>query len=249
MMLVSFFCVSLFLSMSASASDEESGEGLPPKGYVRVEQSDLIPPKAPERDYKLLTFKQRRTKWGTLIGFDYSSYVPNKYYDNTAYTPDYSTSWPLLELQFTVKRNFDFGSLGVEIGGGYFDAKSADPTVSSEFQFYQVRLGATFIADMIFSEPWAAPYISGGAYLISYKETMDSATNNGTTQVAPYVSAGVQFELDWLDRKGSMDSYESSGMQATHAFLEVRKYFTSTSSNDPDFGSDPLIGGGLRLEF
>src|ERR1700712_5198643 len=96
-------CISLSSSMAALAAEEESGEGLPPKGYVRVEQSDLIPPKAPDRDYKLLGFKERRTKWGNLIGVGYTSYVPTKYYDLVGYTSDYSTSMPLVELQYTLK--------------------------------------------------------------------------------------------------------------------------------------------------
>ena len=82
-----------------------------------------------------------------------------------------------------------------------------------------------------------------------YKEKLEETSNNGFTQAAPYFSAGLQFQLDWIDTASARESYVDSGIEGTYIFVEGRKFFASQHANDPDFESDIHVDTGLRLEF
>jgi hypothetical protein len=84
---------------------------------------------------------------------------------------------------------------------------------------------------------------------MQFKEAIGGTSYNGITQVAPYVTFGAQFGLDWIDRVGATRSYMDTGIQATHVFVEARKYFLSGDAADPDFETDLQFGGGVRVEF
>lgn len=246
-------CFVLTLSMAAVAVAEESGDEGPRKGYVKVELSDLVPPKPPETDYKLMPYGQRRPRWGNVVGLGVSSFAPTQYAPNfteDAFGDIYGNAQtPLIEFQYTLKRNLSLGSLGAELGVGYYKNSSTDVDINSELSLYQLRIGAIFVADMLFKEPWVAPYASAGAYVMQFKEALGSTSYNGITQVAPYVNIGVQAGLDWIDRIGATRSYMDSGIQATHVFAEARKYFLSGDAADPDFETSFQFGGGVRVEF
>lgn len=233
------------------AEESERDPDLPPKGYVHVEQSDLVTPKAPERDFKLKPYAERRGNWGVTVGFAYNSYTPSNYEPNFSGT-DFNSNYgaprsPLLEGQFTVKRNFSFGSIGLEFGGGNYYNSGSD---GSKLKIYQIRTGAIFVLDTLFKDsPFVAPYASIGAYIINANESLNDNSFNTVTSVAPYVTFGAQFTLDWLDRVAAKAAYETGGLQSTFVFVEVRSYFASSNASDPDFGASFAPGGGLRVEF
>lgn len=239
--------------MASFAHADESRDGeAPPPGMVHVEQSDLIPPKPPKRDYELKPYSERRGKWGALLGFAYSSYTPSNYVPNFA-TTDFGSVYgtpqtPLLEGQLTIKRNFSFGSAGIEIGFGYYDNVGSG-TINSELQLTQGRLGAIVILDTLFSTPYLAPYGSVGAYMMQISESMNNNSFNGNTSVAPYITVGVQATLDWIDRDSARSAYMNGDIQSTFLFAELRTYFASANKTDPDFSASIAPGGGLRVEF
>lgn len=245
------FTIALIIASIAHAEESERDPDLPPPGYVHVEKSDLVAPKAPERDFKLKPYSERRGNWGVTVGFAYNSYTPSNYEPNFSGT-DFNSNYgvprsPLLEGQFTVKRNLSFGSIGLEFGGGNYYNAGAD---GSKLKIYQIRTGAIFTLDSLFKNaPYIVPYASVGAYIMNMSETLNANSYNAITAIAPYVTVGAQFTVDWVDQIAAKAAYENGGIQSTFVFLEVRSYFASSNASDPDFGASIAPGGGLRVEF
>lgn len=186
------------------------------------------------------------------VGFDYNAYNPTHYTPNFSGT-DFGSVYgqprsPLMEGQLVVKRNFSFGSLGLEFGGGNYYNSGND---GSKLKLVQFRLGTILILDTLFPAkvPYVAPFASIGAYMINANESLSGNSFNATTSAAPYISIGAQFTLDWLDSVAAKIAYQTGGVQSTYLFLEARSYFASSNASDPDFGSSIAPGGGLRVEF
>jgi hypothetical protein len=238
--------------MTVVGHAEESGYEFTKPGMVKVEQSELVKEKPPSQRYTLKPYRERRTKWGSLVGITYSAFVPSSYAPNYI-SEDFSSIYgnvPLMEGQLIVKRNTSVGSIGLEIIGGSYTNKSTSPELlNSVLSLTEVRLGFLFIADTLFSEPYAAPYVSGGAYTFLYKETLASVSYSGNTQVAPYLTLGIQAQLDWLDRRNAQAAYFSGGIESTFLFVEAKMYFASADRTDPQFQTPLQPAGGLRLEF
>lgn len=220
---------------------------------VKVERMDLVPPKPPAHDFQLRPYAERRATWGGLGGIAYSSYNPTNYapaFLGANFTDVYAkASSPLIEGQLVVKRNFGFGSAGVELGMGYYAANSTTNLINSELQLYQYRVGGIVILDELFTVPYVAPYASGGAYIMTYNEQMGANSLKGNSQVAPYFTLGVQATLDWIDSDNARIAYKEGGIQSTFLFLEGRSYLASNAKGDPNFGASFVLGGGLRLEL
>lgn len=244
----------LLISMAALARADESGDNdLPPPGMVRVEQDDLLPPTPPDKDFRMKPYSERRSKWGFILGVDYSTYQPTNYapaFTFQSFGDLYGQpQTPLIEAQIVIKRNFSFGSIGVEIGYGNYDNLSDNAQVDSELKLQQIRLGVIFILDTLMSQPYVAPYGSFGGYVMQFDESVANNDFTGNTQIAPYLTVGVMSALDWLDPEGAKLAYKSGRVQGTFLFAEVRSYFASSNSTDPQFNSSFVPGGGLRIEF
>lgn len=205
--------------------------------------------------YPILPYLERRPRWGTTVSVGYSTYQPVNYEPNFAtgkFSNFYKTAeMPLIEAQFTVKRNLGFGSVGAEMAAGiYKNTSDVDITlVDSTLTLYPVRLGVNITLDAFSAEPLIVPYASGGLFSVIYKESQAGASKNGNSQVAPYVNLGVEIRLDGLDRQAARIAFTESGIQATYVYLEVRKFMSSGSGTDPDFGTDVDFAGGVRVEF
>jgi hypothetical protein len=248
---IGFFCTHLSHADEIPAIDQ-----VPEPGMVVVEPTNIAPTTT-EGDYRLIPYAERRSKWGIKVGLEYIAYEPTDYrpaFLELDYKDIYkSPSVPLIELQLEVKRNFVLGSLGLEAGVSVFKAESSeevDDLSVSTLTLYPLRLGFTYNMDNLFSDnPWVVPYVGGGAYTIYYRETQPGVSFNGNTQVAPYAIAGLGINLDWFDRDNARIAYESSGIEATHLFVEMRKYFATAVDSDPDFETDPTWGAGIHVEF
>jgi hypothetical protein len=241
----------LLLSVSSFAvADESQDEDHPPKGMVKVEQSDLVKAPAPSHDFIMRPYRERRGKWGAIFGISYNSYQPSNFVSsllNSNFGDVYGApQTPLLEAQLIVKRNFSLGSIGVEAAFGYYDNNSS-ADVSSELQISQYRLGIILILDTLTETPYFAPYGSVGAYMVSANESTTD-NSNAITSIAPYVTLGVQCSLNWLDTLAARKAYQSGGIENTYLFAEVRMYFAGSNA-DGDFSNNFSPGGGLRVEF
>ena len=254
--------MALIISVASFAHAEESKDAAKedevietPKGMVRVEQTDLVPPKPPEHDFNLKDYKDRRNKWGGQLGFGFNFYDPGNYqpqYVAQSYSQVYPdiASTPLLELQGVVKRNFDFGSIGIEFGvGGYSNNSTSSALVQSTLSLTQYRIGVIYIDEMMMQKRYIAPYISAGAYIMQFDESQASDDFVGNTQAAPYITVGAQFSMDWIEPAAARLAYEDADVQSTYLFVEIRKYFASFNSTDPDFESGIAPGLGMRIEF
>lgn len=240
-------------STKAETENSSEGEESSTDGWVEVEPSHLAPADL-TGSFLLVPYKARREEWGFSFSASYSNFEPLNYTPNfyeLFYEDVYSSApaMPLIELQMTVKYNMQIGSIGGEFAVGMFSAEASNALTPSELELMPIRLGATYFADMLFLEPYVVPYGSIGAYVIQYKESTGVLSFNGFTQVAPYVSGGLQFTLDWIDSTAARDSYLETGVQSTYVFIEGRKFFASSAERDPDFETDLHLLGGLRIEF
>jgi hypothetical protein len=201
----------------------------------------------------LLPYRKRRESWGSFVTVGWSQYSP------TEYTPDFTienfssyygnAEGPMMELTVTPKKNFGLGSIGADIGVGYYMNEGKD---GSELTLIPVRLGLSLSLDTIFEEPYIVPYGAIGMYTIAYKESTASVSVNGNTLAAMYFSFGLKFQLDWIDSDGDYSSYDEQGMENTFLYVEARNYGVPESTN-PDLASpedEPFqIGAGISLEF
>ena len=250
--------ITMFMILPWSVNADESGTAIPvnPDGLVDVEPS-FTEYSRTNGQFELVPFRERRGKWGNQFSIGYSQYTPYNYASTFAAfdfeeTYGFSSEMPLIELQYTLKRNFMWGSIGVEIGGGYYE-NSSDfelTNIDSTLQIIPVRVGAVLILDGLTRFPYIAPYASVGAYTIIFEEVSEGDnTFGGNTQVAPYFTFGAQINLDWLDPISSRQGYEENGIQATFVYIEGRKFIASTAARDPDFENDIEPNIGLRMEF
>ncbi len=236
-----------------AAEEEPDAETLIQKHLVYVEQASVIVSKV-DGEYKLQSYRERRTHWGLLIGVDYDAYEPLNYQPNFSienYRRVYGVPQsPTLELQVAVKRNFSFGSIGIEVAGSFFSNTNSDPAlVNSSLSLNPIRVGGSVYLDTLWAEPYVVPYASAGAYTMIYHERLAGNSFNGNTQVAPYINAGCAYQIDWIDKRAARTSHEESHMQSTYVYTDARKYFTSQGKKDPDVGNDVSWAAGLRVEF
>lgn len=229
------------------ASEDDPNDGL-----VVVEPPQLIPVSR-SGDFKLPPYRDRRKAWGKTFSVSYSMFAP-VYYEPNFYSVNFeeiypSDDIPLIEINFTWKKNMAIGSLGVEFGLGIYENESDIVELPSRLKIYPIRLGGVFAMDNLFEEPKFVPYVAGGAYTMHYAEEVASSSVNGYTQASFYVTAGILFQLNWIDRQAALESYVDSGIENTFLFLEARKFFASSAAKDPDFESDPHAAAGFRVEF
>jgi hypothetical protein len=243
-----------FCCVLNAAAPEPDLEQLEKEKKVYVEPSFVQYVKT-QNEYKLETYKERRHAWGFTGSAGYSTYEPVNYepsFAKTAYNQVYAKpAIGMVEGSFTAKRNLSAFSVGVELGAGSFNNDHTDPNfVGSKLNLTEIHVGGVIFLDTIYAdEPMFVPYLSGGGYVMIFKESLDGNAFGGTTQIAPYVNGGVAMQLDWLDRRAARIGYEESGVLTSYLYLEARKYFTSQVKKDPDFSNTVSGVLGVRVEF
>lgn len=220
---------------------------------VEVEPTNVIAEKV-EGNYQLLPYRERRKPWGFTFAVGYSSYEPINYepnfvtagFDEVYTSPDVA----MVELKFSFKRNLPVGSIGAEIGVGIYDNDAdVEEFGESSLQLIPIRVGGVYYMDTLLPEPYIVPYVSGGAYIMVYEETLAGSSFSGNSQVAGYMTGGVAFQLDWLDKRSARIAYQESEIQSTYVFAEAGTLLESGGATDPDFSSGFNWGAGLRVEF
>jgi hypothetical protein len=246
--------IGIFQSVFSFAQSETSDGYTGKAGMVYVEPTNVISTEV-EGEYKLVPYLERRPKWGTTFSVGYSSYEPI-FYEPDFVTMDaeelYSTpDTPLIEIKLGVKRNAGFGSIGGELGIGiYTNNSDVEATiVESSLEIIPLTLAATITLDALGKEPMFAPFVTGGFYTMLFKEEADTRSVNGNTQAAPFVGAGVNFLLDWLDRQAARRAYTDSGVQASYLYASVNTFMESSGENDKDFSNEFNWATGLKVEF
>lgn len=246
--------IGAFLSGLAYAQDEILSEDeAAAKKLVIVEPLNVMSTET-NGEYQLVSHRERRDKWGGTLSLVYSMFEPT-YYEPNFYAGNFediytSPELPMIELVIERKRNYSFGSVGVQFAvSGYQNDSDSPDLVDSSLQLIPVRLGVTLAFDNITPEAQIVPYFSAGAYTVFYSEELTGNSYNGNTQPAPYVHGGLAMSLDWIDRRASRIAYEDSGIEANYVFIEGRKQMGSSDTSDPDFESDIYVAGGIRVEY
>lgn len=234
----------------AELSGPPNGQG----GWVIVEAPPILK-YSKKKETNLLSYRERRKRWGYTGSLGYSTFAPINYEPtigaNAEFTDLYSetANSPLIELQFTVKRNLKLGSIAIEGSAGMYSTESTDDSVEAELSITMFRLGLNLTLDNLFPEPWVAPYVSGGGYVIQKKESVASVSDNESTQVAPYFSVGMLIQLDWIDERSALNAYTNMGLENTFLFVEGRQLIQSSASGDSNFSTDLFATTGLRVEL
>lgn len=232
-------------------------EELKQRNLVEVEPVNILPGDL-STVYKILPYKVRRPKRGQQLSLTYSQYNPLNYQSDTtiAFQGNFAGLYgaaetPLIEATYDYRFNVILGSLAAEIGYGYYSNTANPNTVvgTARLNVQPIRLAVRYTADNLFYEPYVAPYISGGVYSMLYSENYGNVTFSGNTQPAPFYSAGVLFQLNWLDPISAVTSYTESGLENTYVFAEIRQFMKSSASKDPDFSNGPTLGFGISFEF
>lgn len=259
LLLAVFFACELASVVSHAAPpdfDDPFGASEPPNRLVEVEGQDFVVV-PPDNTIKLKSYSKRRRKFGFAASVGLSNYSPKIVRDEKTTLDDPTVYGKpvtnLIELQIGPKWNLAFGSLQLDLGIGQYFIQGHSALYDSSLAITPMRLGMSFIFDRLFSEPYLAPYLSGGAYQMSYSEqggndSVGSLNNTGSTGLAPYFAAGINIQLNWLDRRTALSAFHELKLLNGFLFIEGR-YFASASAG-PDLSSVAADAvGGVRIEF
>ena len=92
-------------------------------------------------------------------------------------------------------------------------------------------------------------YVLGGVYANVFSEKQSAVAFKGNTQAAPYFGAGINFQLNWLERGKAEDAYWEYGLENTYLYVEGRQFVSSGSAQDPDFGTSFQLAAGAKVEY
>lgn len=223
---------------------------------VEVEPNNILPADLSSVS-ALVPYKVRRRPSGLEVGLKYSLFDPVNYESDYASPTLISFenlygSEPMYEIYANYKKNMSsLGSLGVELGYGFYKNDVDDTSFGSEISLslQVISLGAKIILDAIRYEPYIAPYIGIGAYSVFFREENGASNFNGNTEVSYYFSGGVLLQMNWIDKAAAVEAYSEGGIENTYLFLEAKQFMASNAERDPDFSTDPTLGAGLSLEF
>lgn len=215
----------------------------------------------------LLSYKERRKSWSKLFKLDVEQLLPDQYrsqLDSESYDNIYGTKTiPIVSIQFGVKKNFNFASIGVEGFAGYgelferyyWEDKSKVTHDSLRgIKLIRYGLSGSLFLDGIFPEPYVAPYISGQIFqyqLTESEKLSDEEINEkkSSTGYATGFSIGALIQLNWINKIEAMQSYRQYGIENTYLDLYLTTRNTSSGTNDPSLQSSASYGAGLRIEY
>ncbi len=207
---------------------------------------------------KVVPYKYRRKKWGYNFGFGVFQFYPQKYIsklDGVSYQEGFSSSkqMKLNELELGFRYNSGLGGLGVYFGYGQFSFSKKIDGASETFRNMDVkisRVNLTWTLDLLFSEPYIAPYFGSGLYKIDFSEN-NALSNQKTTGASEWVSlmqVGLLIQLNWMDQTSSFIGYNQSSLINSFLFVEARQLGAGKAENN--FASDGMdVGAGIKLEF
>ena len=175
----------------------------------------------------MIPYKQRCNKWGVTVGFSSGRYAPENYETNFTNdnTPKVYEGQDMVEFHLNIKRNLSWRVSWGMFGVASYSDTGNDEHIPSELNLTSIRLGLQYTIDHLFDEPFVAPYLSGGIYTAFYKEELDGEDNlsfSGNTSPSFYGAAGLLIQLDWLDARSAVESYQEIGLENTFLFLEAQ---------------------------
>jgi len=128
---------------------------------VIVEPRNIIPVTSTGK-MEMVPYRMRRTKWGQVWGLSYGLYNPTDY--KIDQLPEgFSEYYPvpslgLLSVEFILKRNFDYLTMGLIGSAGYFKSESDVTGFDAELMIVPLKLGFILELETLWREPWVVPY-------------------------------------------------------------------------------------------
>lgn len=200
------------------------------------------------------SYKERREESAFMFSLNYENVMLDRYVsrlDSTVLYQDMfgESEFPVYNLDLSYKYNVFLGSFTGNVGIGYGSIVDDTTGVSYSLSLLKYNISASYIMDMLFDEPYAAPYVAAGVMRLKVEEKADAAAVTRSMGALAYYQAGVLIQLNWMDPSVSRKNITDYGLQNTYLDVFVSKYEPSSSLDDPDTSTDYSLGAGLRLEF
>ena len=236
--LISTLALSLFLFQS-------------PASMAEVEAPELV--EVDMRGDNLSSYKVRRGTRGYYVGLhkedvtfkSFTSAVDGKTY--VQLFGDEPITLALLSANYKINGSLGSFAAGVEFGKG-----SIKDNLSGQDRSMEVlKTGVSFkvTADMLFSEPYLAPYFGMSYWTLDISEASPTISFSEKTQPGMNYTAGILLQLNWLDLDASRTATFNWGLENTFLDFYITQYEKTSSVEDPDTTSETVYGSGLRLEF
>jgi hypothetical protein len=219
--------------------------------FAQAEKEQLV--EVHIRQDTLAPYKERRPTHGTYFSLSYEALELSNFQsmiDGVDYKTAFGASTiPLLFLEIEYKYNFALGGLafGLNLGQG-----SVSSSISGDDRSIELRrmgVGAKYILDNIFSEPYVAPYAGINMWQMSYKETTTADSFSTTISSGLSYTVGIMLQLNWIDKATSQQATFDYGIENTYIDLHASQYASTEAQEKPNLETDWILGAGLRLEF
>lgn len=215
--------------------------------------SDLVEVRTQDDIFQ--TYRERRNRHGFQFGVQYENYQPKNFssaFDDTSYSDMFGNSnIAMMGGELGYKFNTAIGSFSALVG--YASGRISDSRIGETrtLDLKRTSLKAQYIADMIWPEPYVAPYGALGVYYVNgiegITETGDEVS--GKTQLGTIATIGVLVQLNWLEPDTARGAYMEVGLQNTYLDLFLTQVGKPNGADDPELGTSFNWGAGLRFEF
>ncbi|MBC7370263.1 MAG: hypothetical protein H7326_01785 [Bdellovibrionaceae bacterium] len=199
-------------------------------------------------------YKYRRNRHGFMVDLGYENLQFINYYSiidgNTQFYDMFGDiEIPMYNVQASYKYNFGIGSLAANLGLGYATYSSNDSGVARTLSLTKYSLSVSYIMDMLFDEPYVAPYATFGINQFTIEEEAGAKKESTGIEAAYFYSFGALIQLNWLDPGVSRQALKDNGLQNTYLDIHVSVLEPSLTSGEPNTETEYSIGAGLRMEF
>lgn len=235
-----FLCLLLGFTIPAvvfAATEEQN----PPLVEVHIPQDNLAP------------YKERRLDHGYYFSLGYEALVLNHFtsgIDLLTYDELFgSNPIPLIKVEFDYKYNTGLGSLvaGLELGMGKNSSAASGTERSLEVMKYGIA--TKFVADMIWKEPYVAPYVGLNVWQMELNEETPTEKLNEKTSISYNYTIGLMLQLDWIDYNTAKQATFNLGLENTFIDLYVTQYMNTGDESEANTETDFLYGANIRFEF
>lgn len=200
----------------------------------------------------LALYKERREDRGIYFSVGYEDLVLNKFIsmiDSRTYKENFgSTGIALIRAGLEYKFNMDIGSLALGVEGGHGEVSGKDTVGDRKMSATKYGATAKFVADMIFDEPYVAPYVGISGWQMSVEDKTTTTKLSESVNGYNY-SLGLMIQLNWIDYATAKSATFDYGLENTYIDVYATQYASAGSGTDPDLSTDFILGANLRFEF
>lgn len=225
----------LFGNLAAAQADKEQ------LVEVHIPQDTLAP------------YKERRPTHGTYFSLNYEALEPSNFQsmiDGVDYKTAFGSSTiPLIYLELEYKYNFTLGGLSLGLSYGQGSVESSRSGDSRKIELGRMGIGAKFVLDNIWDEPFVAPYAGVSIWQMSFKESTSADSFSTTIPSGMSYTVGLLMQLNWIDKATAQRATFDYGLENTFLDVHATQYAKTDSADKPNLETDWILGAGLRLEF